>query len=532
MPEPEPEPVEEDDDDALARALRTGWLGGAWPPETHWLTRFAFLRGLGLVYLVAFVILARQMSPLFGAGGILPARWHLDDVAAAAPSRLGALWSLPTLFWIDASDATLTALCALGLALSAAVLAGYANVPILATLWAVYLSFVHVGQTWYGYGWEILLLEAGFLACFLAPVGDGRPLRAAAPPPPQVVWLLRWLAFRLMFGAGLIKLRGDPCWTELTCLDFHYETQPVPGPLSPWFHAHPAWLHRAGVLFNHVVELVAPWGVFGPRRVRHAAGVLLVAFQLTLILSGNLSFLNWLTLVVCLACFDDSLLGRLAPARLRAAAAACAALDPAPSRARRVASWGLVVVVAFLSLGPVVNMLSYRQRMNASFEPFHLVNTYGAFGSVGRVRREVVLEGTAEAAVGEDTRWLEYELPCKPGDVRRPPCLVTPYHHRLDWQMWFAALGDYEREPWLVRLCYQLLRGDDAVRPLFAVDPFPDRPPRHVRARLFRYSFSDEPGVTWEREPVGEYLRPLSLGDPQMNAFLDAYGFRRDERAR
>ncbi|MFW5924726.1 MAG: lipase maturation factor family protein [Myxococcota bacterium] len=518
------------------RALRRGWWSFG-PRPRYWLTRFALLRGLGFIYLVAFFSLSQQLVPLLGADGLTPVVAFLDRVASLRPDGLERAWQVPSLFWLGASDAVLVGCAWVGVGLSVLLLMGLANVPLLVALWALYTSFVNVGQVWYGYGWETLLLEAGFLAIFLVPPLDPRPWSGATPPPRQVVWLFRWLVFRVMFGAGLIKMRGDPCWTELTCLAHHYETQPNPNPLSYYLHAAPLWFHELGVLFNHGVELIAPWFVFGPRRARHVAGGLIVAFQAALILSGNLSFLNWLTLVVALACFDDAAWARLLPRPARDRVRAWNAPgghEVEPSKAREGVSWALVILVGILSMNPVVNMLSRDQWMNASYDPLRLVNTYGAFGTVGKVRHEVIIEGTSDPRPGPDTEWKEYEFPCKPGDPERRPCVVTPYHHRLDWQMWFAALGDVRREPWTAQLAYKLLEGDPSVKPLFTHDPFPDpdRPPRFVRMSLWRYAFTDPSADTdawWRRERLEEaFLHPVHLDHPAFRRFLEAHGWLRD----
>jgi hypothetical protein len=413
---------------------------------------------------------------------------------------------------------------------------GFGNTALMLGLWIVYGSFVHVGQTFYGYGWEMLLLEAGFLAVFLAPVWPWRwpaGLRAKVPrgaprsvPSLPVIWLYRWLLFRLMLGAGLIKLRGDVCWRDLTCLVYHYETQPNPHPLSWLWHQAPTWVQSGGVLVNHFVEVVVPFGLFGPRRLRTIAGACTALFQITLILSGNLSFLNWLTLVITLACFDDAFWRRLLPAGwvMRTVEPAAAPLG----RVARAVSVGLVVLVAWLSIEPVANMLSPRQQMNAGYDPLHLVNTYGAFGSVSRVRHEVVLEG-ARANRGEGSAeldWREYELPCKPGDPDRAPCWVTPYHYRLDWQMWFAGLSRAERQPWIFNLTYKLLEGDPDVLALFSYNPFPDAPPTYVRASLYEYHFTHwgERGW-WTRSRVGSYLPPLARDDQRLLEVLNQLGW-------
>jgi hypothetical protein len=499
---------------------------------SYWLTRFLVLRLLGLVYFVAFLSLAQQVRPLIGAHGLLPAHTFLERVATHVGSRGAAFLRLPSVFWLDASDRVLVAGAWFGTALALPVVLGYANALLLAVLWALYLSFIHVGQDWYGYGWEIQLVETGFLAVFLCPLLDGRPF-PRRPPPLPVVWCLRWLVVRIMLGAGLIKLRGDRCWRDLTCLDFHFETQPIPNPLSRTLHFLPRWTHVAGVLFNHLAELVAPWFAFGPRRARHAAGLVFVAFQVFLILSGNLSFLNWLTIVPALACFDDSALRRVLPRRLVARAERAAATAE-PSAAQRLAVGALVVLVAVLSIPPVVNLLSSRQAMNTSFDPLALVNTYGAFGSVGRARPEIVFEGTRDSAIGADTQWREYEFKCKPGDPRRRPCVISPYHYRIDWQIWFAAMSVPQAYPWTVHLVWKLLHNDPGALGLLGRNPFPDTPPRYVRALLYRYEFvppGSPDGAWWRRTLVRSWLPPLSADDPRLRDFLAAHGWDTDDAA-
>ena len=252
----------------------------------YWLTRFLFLRLLGLIYFVAFLSLSQQVLPLIGSDGLYPASLYLDRILDGAGDRWQAFRELPTVFWLGCSDHALQVFAELGVGLSAVLLLGFANVPLLIALWALYMSFVHIGQLFYGYGWEILLLETGFLAIFLVPLLNPRPFPQSTPPAPPVLWLLRWVLFRVMLGAGLIKWRGDPCWRDLTCMMFHYETQPLPNPVSWYLHHLPPVVHRLEVLFNHFVELVAPWFLFAPRKLRHLAGAFLVLFQLLLIISG------------------------------------------------------------------------------------------------------------------------------------------------------------------------------------------------------------------------------------------------------
>ncbi len=495
--------------------------------SSYWLTRIFFLRFLGFVYFIAFFSLSQQLGPLIGANGLLPAHLYLDQIAAVSDGNWAAFQAVPTLLWLHSADWFMYALCCMGVVGALALLAGYASAALLLALWILYLSLYHVGQIFYGYGWEILLLETGFLAVFLCPLVRGDLLPRATPPPRAVIWLLRWVLFRVMFGAGLIKIRGDSCWLDLTCMMYHYETQPIPNPISWYLHQLPAAVHQVEVLFTHLVELVVPWFVFGPRRLRRVAGVLLALFQLMLIVSGNLSWLNWLTLALCIPCFDDDLLRRISPRRL---VQRLQALEDTEERlVHKAVVYGLTVVVILLSVYPVLNMISPTQAMNRSFGSLHLVNTYGAFGRVGKERFEVVLQGTYDTALDAATQWREYEFKCKPGDVRRRPCVVAPYHHRLDWQIWFAAMSDYARNPWLVHLVYKLLQNNEGALSLLGASPFDEGPPRFIRAELYRYQFTrlGSGEAWWKREHVRSYLPPLELDNQALLRVVDSFGWPR-----
>jgi hypothetical protein len=496
------------------------------PAPTYWLTRFAILRLLGFVYAVAFLVAANQILPLIGSDGLLPVGGYLARVGEALGSREAGFMRLPSVFWLGHSDAALLGAAWSGFALSCAVAAGFANAPLLAVLWALYLSIVHVGQDWYGYGWEFQLLETGFLAIFLCPLLDARPFPGRGPPV-AVIWLFRWLVFRIMLGAGLIKMRGDSCWRDLSALFYYFETQPIPNPLSRFFHFLPRWQLEAGVLLNHAAELVAPWFVFGPRRVRHIAGAVIVVFQAVLIVSGNLSFLNWLTIIPALACFDDSLWERILPTRLGAAAGRARAAAR-PSMPMAVAGWALAAAVACLSVNPVANLFSSRQLMNASFDPLELVNTYGAFGTIGRERRNVIFEGTDAAVPDDRAVWKPYPYKGLPVDPASRPPQIAPYQLRLDWQMWFAAMATVRQYPWTLNLVWKLLHNDRGAVGLFAANPFPGKPPRFVRAVEYRYAFADptaHPGVWWTRERLGIWIPPLSADSGELRGFLEASGW-------
>ena len=458
------------------------------------IARFVIERGLGLIYLIAFVVAARQFPALCGEHGLQPAPRLLARVR---------FLDAPSLFHWGYSDRRLAVVAWTGVALAALIVIGLpqrAPLPITMltwlVLWVLYQSIVNVGRTFYGFGWESLLLEAGFLAIFLG--------NDDVAPPWLVIVAFRWLAFRVEFGAGLIKLRGDRCWRELRCMEWHHETQPMPNPLSWFFHHLPRPIHRLEVVGNFVAQLVLPFGLFLPQPLAAVAATLMIGTQLYLVVSGNYSWLNWLTILAAVAGIADPVGGGgpfgATPPWFAAAVIAVA------------------VVVAILSWWPVRNMASPGQAMNASFNPFHLVNTYGAFGTVGRERYEVMVEGTDAVEPGPAATWREYGFKGKPGDPRRLPPQVAPYHYRLDWQLWFLPLSPLYGGEWFLAFLVRLLEGDRPTLRLLRHNPFPDAPPRFVRARLFHYRYSTwrewrDTGAWWVRTPAGEYQRPFGLAD-------------------
>jgi hypothetical protein len=467
--------------------------------EGYWLSRLVFQRGLALVYLVAFLSAANQFRALLGEQGLLPIPRYLETTTFR---------NAPSVFHLHYSDRFFAALAWTGVAVSAALLAGLGDrlalpVHMLAwgLLWALYVSIVNVGQRWYQFGWESLLCEVGFLAIFL---GHG-----TIPPPLPVLIALWWVVFRLEFGAGLIKMRGDTCWRDLTCLYYHHETQPMPNPLSWYFHHLPRPLHKVEVAANHVTQLVIPFLLFAPHPVRGAAAAVIVVTQSWLLLSGNFSWLNALTIVATTSAVGDRLWAAVLP------------VTP-PADLPEAPAWHVGIVLAVsavilvLSYRPARNLLSRHQLMNYSFNPLHLVNAYGAFGSITRVRHEIVIEGTDDPNPGRDSVWREYEFKGKPGDLNRRPPQVAPYHLRLDWLMWFAALSPGYAQPWLPRLVRKLLMNDPTTMKLLRHNPFPDEPPAAVRAVFYRYRFTSaaerrRTGAWWHRSLVGEYLGPMAL---------------------
>ncbi|MCE0483211.1 MAG: lipase maturation factor family protein [Methylacidiphilales bacterium] len=493
------------------------------PSDTYWLTRFVMLRWLGFVYFFAYLTAVRQLVPLVGTNGLTPASLFFDQIREHVGSSWAGFELLPSIFWINCSDAWLQTVPWIGLILSCVLLAGYANAPMLAVLWVLYLSIVHAGQDWYGYGWEIQMLETGFLSIFLCPLLDARPF-PLRPPPLTVIFLFRWLIVRIMLGSALIKLRGDSCWRDFTALYTFFETQPIPNPISRLFHFLPHPLLQFGVGMTYLVELIAPWFVFWPRWGRYMAGALMIGFQLTLIISGNFSFFNWLTILPALACFDDRAWERILPVRL-VAWANQARQQSRPSTAMIVTGWAVTAVIVLLSIQPVLNLLSANQMMNTSFDRLHLVNTYGAFGSVGKERAVLVFEGTESANPDTATDWKEYHCVALPDDLNRAPIQIAPYQPHLDWQLWFAAMGRPDDYPWTLNLVWKLLHNDPATLGLMGPNPFPDHPPRYIRCVLYIYHFA-QPGnpehVYWTRDRLGLWLPALSTDNADFTAFLRA----------
>ena len=483
------------------------------------LVRLVLQRGLAAIYLVAFVSALNQFPALLGEHGLLPVPRYVERTRF----RDG-----PSLFRFHYSDGAFRGVAWLGIALSVVALSGlsengsvWLSAAVWLLLWVLYQSIVNVGQTFYAFGWESMLLEAGFFAIFLGPSG--------VEPGLVPLLCMRFMLFRVELGAGLIKLRHDECWRKLTCLYWHHETQPLPNPLSAHFHRLPKPLLRFGVLFSHFVQLVVPFGLLLPQPFASAAGVIIVVHQLWLIVSGNYAWLNWLTVVLAASAFDDRTLGTFVGFVPLATPA------PAPRGfAHDVVLYVLGAATLLLGIAPVKNLLSKRQRMNYSYNPLHIVNTYGAFGSVTKIRHEVVLEGTLDETPGKDSEWREYEHRAKPGPLTRRPPQIAPYHLRLDWLMWFLPFGarshgervlvpGYDR--WFLRLVEKLLRADARTLRLLRKAPF-DGPPRFVRARYYRYEFADREtrrrtGALWSRRLIGDFLSPTDLSDFRIAALDD-----------
>lgn len=458
---------------------------------SYWVAAHIVQHGIAFIYLMAFIVVLRQFRPLAGEDGLTPFTRVIEKTT---------MRSNPSIFHFFPTDRAVIIVAGIGTLLSALLVVGLPQrlawfVPTVTWLiiWTCYLSIVNVGRIWWGYGWESMILEGGIIAAVLGGYNTA--------PSVLVILLLRWLLFRNMLGAGLIKLRGDRCWRELTCMDYHYETQPLPNPLSWFMHKLPPLWHRIEVCINHVVELVVPFLYFAPQPIAGIAGVATIMFQGSLLISGNYAWLNILTILLAFATIPDQWLTAIVP------------LEPSglvyPSLLHMDLILFLFGITILLSWFPVKNMISPRQRMNAGSNPLHLVNTYGAFGSVTRTRYELIIEGRKD-----DGDWQPYRFYGKPTRTDRMPRQIVPYHHRLDWQLWFAAMTSRPRRRWIQELIQALLDGDDMIRTLMVEDPFDGDPPDEVRIRRFKYEFSSldklKDGVWWDREQVNTYYPATS----------------------
>jgi len=486
---------------------------------TYVLSRWLFLRLLGVVYLVAFASLLVQLRGLVGEHGLMP----VNEFLARAQDTYGdGAWRLlPTLLWLDSTDRGLLIVSAGGMALAALLILDIVPLIVLPALWLLYLSLAVGGQDFLSFQWDGLLLETGLLAALWAPAGWFPSLRLEVrQPSPVVQWLLWLLLFKLMFLSGATKLlSGDPTWRNLTALDVYFETQPLP-PWTAWFvHQLSTPVHAVATALVFVVEMGLPLVVFVPARfrwVRLAGAALIIGFQLTIAATGNYGFFNLLTILLCVPLLDDRLLRPVVQLRLTA--------PQAESPFRRTVVGVAAAVILCLSALSFVRELVYTlpgagpgamplwsEQLLGAFAPFRSVNGYGLFRVMTTERPEIIVEGSADGTV-----WKPYEFRWKPGDPERRPRFVAPYQPRLDWQMWFAALDPIGNRALLEGLVQRLLDGSPDVLGLLGSNPFPDRPPKFLRLMYFRYFFSSPEtraatGAWWSREPRGSLTKPVSL---------------------
>jgi lipase maturation factor 1 len=491
-------------------------------PPTYFAARRWFLRAVGLIFLIAFVSLWVQIDGLIGSNGITPVREFLPAARAQLGDR--ALSILPTLCWFNSSDTFFHFLCGGGVILSLVLIVGIAPALSLVGLVAFYLSLTIAGQTFLSFQWDILLIEIGFLSIFLAPWRLW-PKRGVDPPVCRAaLFLLKVLLFKLLVMSGVVKLTsGDDSWWDLTALDYHYWSQPLPTVIGWWADQSPEWFKKFSVAFCLVVEIIVPFFIWAPRRLRLIAGGLLVFLQIMIAATGNYCFFNLLTIALCLLLIDDAVWRQENGTFTRLREATARQADRRYKHWDRLSNYAAAIVIVltlplnvrviYSAFEPEEEWSQLLGRMYARAETFRIVNGYGLFRVMTKDRREIVIEGSAD---GID--WQPYEFKWKPGDVNRAPGWCAPHQPRLDWQMWFAALGSYRQNPWFVQLVISLLHGKPQVAALFERNPFPQNPPSYVRAALYRYRFTTaeehrETGSWWKRQELGEYLPSVSLED-------------------
>lgn len=499
---------------AITRLL---WGKDVRRPTYFWARRW-FMRVLGAIYLIAFVSLWVQVDGLVGSNGMSPVNQFLSAVLGQVGSSAYGL--LPTLCWFNSSDAFLHFLCGSGVLCSLLLIFGIAPALLLVALFVLYLSLTIAGQDFFSFQWDVLLLETGFLSIFFAPWRlwpRSSPL-ARAQVSRVGLFLLKLLLFKLMLMSGVVKLTsGDDSWWNLTALDFHYWSQPLPTVFGWWADKSPEWFKHFSVAFCLVVEIVVPFFIWAPRRLRLMAAGLLIFLQLVIAITGNYCFFNLVTIVLCLLLIDDSVVRR----NRRTPGSQSVSTPGGRALPERLCVYvGMFVIIVTLPINAWLIFSAFKPlsrpphalaNLNKRLEAFRIVNGYGLFRVMTKDRGEIILEGSSD---GID--WLPYEFKWKPGDVKRAPGWCAPHQPRLDWQMWFAALGTPRENQWLVALIYRLLQGSHEVNGLLASNPFPDKPPLYIRAMFYRYRFTtvDElrhTGAWWKREELREYLPTLSL---------------------
>jgi len=527
-----PDPAANDKTDARPDPSLTPTKGTR---SSYVLTRWLYLRLLGLVYFTAFHSWSTQIIGLNGEHGILPASELMHQISQMTQigGMKGAMDCLafPTVTWINCSDPFLFSITACGVIFSLLVILGIATAPSIMILGILYLSLNTICGEFSGFQSDGLLVEASALTLFFAPWNLLEPhwhgpsrLTRQTPPSTSSLWLLRFLLFRLMFASGAVKLlSGDPTWANLTAMSYHYETQPIPTLLA-WYAAHlPLWVEKATVLATFACELVAPCLIFAPRLFRFGAAAMIVALQVMITLTGNYTFLNYLTIVLCVPLLDDQLLQALLPASLskRITDGTSERTKSLTQRVVVIAATVLLFSLAgFQLLGTVLGRGVWMEpvmELMAYIGQYRVVNSYGMFAVMTTTRPEIDFEGSNDGKT-----WLPYEFKVKPGsDLKRIPGWIAPYTPRLDWRLWFAAMEPADRNSWVMRFVEKLLEGSPEVLKLLEHNPFPDAPPKYIRAFAYDYHFTDETqhrasGEWWRRDNKRIYLPPLSLDGKQL----------------
>ena len=485
----------------------TRWFwGSSMQTPTWFLTRRVFLFLLGLVYILAFGSLWIQIEGLVGEAGILPAELYLKG----AETHWGAqrFWQVPTLFWLNAGNEFLYTVCLLGAGAALMVMVNFFTGWALLMAWIFYLSIFNEAQPFLGFQWDTLLLETGFLSLFLVS-WRGNINEPESSPSWFIIFLLRLLLFRVVFSSGVVKLLSqDPTWADLTALYYHYETQPLPTWVGWYTHQLPQGFQEFSVVCVFVIQLGVVFLIFGPRRIRYIGCAALVFFDVLIILTGNYGFFNLLTIALCLLLLDDSVFSRWLSTKGEKSKVSVFVIQK-----KSLLKVGLLGVCIMLYAVPLLttNHPSIYVYISKAIRPFHIFNSYGLFAVMTTSRPEIII-------LGSDDRenWFPYEFKWKPGNVEKKPKFVAPHQPRLDWQMWFAALSNYERNPWLIQFMTRLLQGSPVVIALLENNPFPDTPPRYLQAVIYEYQFTNSEirnrdNSWWTRKLLRPYTPILRL---------------------
>lgn len=459
------------------------------PPRYH-LVSWVFARVIGLIFLAAFISFATQALGLIGSHGILP----VTELIEVGQSQLGIerYWLLPMLFWLNASDTAIQAVYWSGVGVSLLLIFNVLPRVSLLLLYMLYLSLIYASQVFMSFQWDLFLIEAGVLSIVLLSstyVG---------------ILLLRWLLFRFVFVGGVVKIMsGDPTWRDFSALSYYFFTEPLPTPLAWYANQLPQGLLRAGTAAALAIELLVPFFIFFPRRLRFIAAYVILLMQFIILITGNYNFFNILTMALCLVLFDDAALRKITPQRL---------VRFITQRVRSIAPRKTVsiAVAAFAVFTVFISVIQFNLRFGGSastpviwaynsIAPLRIVNTYGPFAVITTERNEIIIEGSDDGI-----EWREYAFKYKPGDVNRRPPWNIPHQPRLDWQMWFAALSSPASNPWFERFLQRLLENSPTVTALLATNPFPDHAPLYVRAEFYDYHFTNskerkETGAWWTR---------------------------------
>ena len=479
--------------------------GRDYAPPDFALISWLFMRLLGLVFLAAFISFGVQAMALIGSHGVLP----LSEFTEIVRNQFGTerYWLIPMVFWLNTGDFVIQAVCWGGAVFSLLLVIGILPRLNLLFLYILYLSLFYAGQRFMSFQWDLLLLETGFLALLLS---------IATKPG---ICLLRWLMFRFMFVSGMVKIMsGEPTWLDLSALNYHFQTQPLPTPLAWYAHNLPSGVLSFATGATLFIELVMPFFVFLPRRLRFAAAFSFLLLQTLILLTGNYNFFNILSIVLCLVLFDDAAIRKVVPQVV---------LNLVQPRIRTVQPRKIVsFVVGFIALWTVTasavqyhtrfggHLPALAVRVNDIIAPLRIVNTYGPFSVMTTRRPEIIIEGS-----NNGVNWREYTFKYKPGNLGKPASWNIPHQPRIDWQLWFAAMDTPRRNPWFVRFMVRILEERPAVISVFEHNPFPDKPPRYVRAQLYNYRFASraEKGnedMYWKRDLIGLYFSPIYLKQP------------------